>query len=709
MLGVCLWGRGWVCRSGAGWAALRRQVVTSTCPSRQAEVASVTAPPLPNSSLSQNWERRPSEGGKAIKRRLAATVPLVALGAAAVPLVALGAAAVPLCLLGAPAHAQSPNVITRPAARPRTINLSFYNADATDVLRALSLQSGISVAASPSVRGKVVTVRLRNVTIEEALRIVTQAAGLGFRRIDGTYLVGTAEELKAAGATGTAVTYTLKNISPAAAQTLIEGALPYVTVQTAEGVPAVIITGSAEDIRQAQRLLGEADVATPPAPAPPPVSDVITPTNVTAAFLAEILGKAVPGVAVEVKGNTLIVTGPKEAMDRVRTLLPTIDVPAGATRRVEIYNIRYSSAESLAAMLAAAVPGVQATPTAEAYAPAPATFRPLVSGSGFATTAPGGTAGGAAAGTAGAAGGVAVSTVKSRSLILAGSEADVEQALRLLQAIDVQPTQVEIEARIVDINLDNVLNLGIQWGSLQTQGTGTSATQTFVPGQSLNGASELNVPDIIRFGRFQRQPLNFGALLQYLETRGASKTLATPRISVIDNEDASIFIGDIFRFPILATSSATAGNTFTVENVPIGIALLARPRVNADGQITMKIKPVVSTLIRTRQSPAGELPETATREADSTLRVRDGETIVIGGLIRDQEIKNVQEVPLLAKIPLFGELFRYRSNRKTRSEVLIFLTPRLLKDNGVARAAEAMKTVPESMRPQPTQKDMPKK
>jgi type II secretory pathway component GspD/PulD (secretin) len=88
------------------------------------------------------------------------------------------------------------------------------------------------------------------------------------------------------------------------------------------------------------------------------------------------------------------------------------------------------------------------------------------------------------------------------------------------------------------------------------------------------------------------------------------------------------------------------------------------------------------------------LPQTASREADSTLRLKDGETIVIGGLIRDQDIKTVQEVPILAKIPLFGELFRNRNNTKQRSEVLIFITPHILKDGGATVTADAMNAAP---------------
>lgn len=612
-------------------------------------------------------------------------------------------------------------VAAQPAARSRTINLSFYDADAADVLRTVSLQSGVNIALTPSVRGRVITVRVRQVTVEEALRIVTEAAGVSFRRIGGTYVVGTPDELKRAGATNAATSATyasLKNVAPATAKQLIEGALPSVSVRIAEGVQAVILSGPAPDVLQAQRLLAATDVATP---APPPSAVVVTPTNVSAEFLADVLRRAVPDATFEVRTNTLIVSGAREAVARAGALVPAVDVRAGAGRRVEVYTVRYSSAPSLAAMLAGAVPGVVATPSAEAFAPPPANFQPLTGGSlgggslgGIGAPSAGSSglgAGGGGTGSSGTAlaGGISPSgapsggaggngfgapAFKARSLIVAGPEAAVEEALLLLRAVDIAPIQVEIEARIVDISLDNSLNGGVQWGGLQTQGTtGGGTTQQFVPGTSQNQVQEGSVPDIIRFGRFRRTPFNFAAQLQFLETQGRSKTLANPRISVLDNEDANIFIGDILRFQILAFTSATAGNSFTVQEIPVGIALLARPRVNDNNEITLKIKPVISTITRF----VGDIPQTASREADTTLRIKDGETIVIGGLIRDQESKSVQEVPLLAKIPILGELFRNRINQRLRSEVLIFLTPRILRDNGAAAAAQALRIVPQPL------------
>lgn len=581
------------------------------------------------------------------------------------------------------------------APRSRTINLSFYNANLVDVMRAISLQSGLGVVVGSTAGNNKVTVRLLNVTVEEAMRMVTQAAGVGYRRAGNTYLVASIEEVKRGVPPASATTYALKGIQPEAAKTLIEASIPSVSVQAVAGVPAVIITGSEADVREAERLLSLADVA-PPAPAP--VSEVIVPKNIPANLLAEILAGAAPGVAIVVRGNTVTVSGPPAAVQQVRTLLPGVDVPGGAGRRIEVYNIKYSSAQALITMLTSAMPNLQATPSAEPYAPLAPQFQPLTgaaftSSSGDSGASGGGSSrgSGASATQIGQSGEAGSANVKSRALILSGSDEDIQQALRLLDTLDVAPIQIEIEARLVDVTLDNNFQLGIQWGAIANNAPQTSTTLTEVPADR----TSLNA---FRFGRFSRSSLTIAQQLRFLETKGRSKTLANPHISVIDNEDASIFIGDILRFETLATTSATAGSNFTVQEVPVGIALLVRPRVNANGEITMKVKPVVSSLTST--SPSG-LPQTSSREADTTLRIRDGETIIIGGLISDSESKTMQEVPFLSKLPILGELFRNRINTKRRSEVVLFLTPRLLRNNGAEAASATESALPDEMRIKP--------
>jgi type II secretory pathway component GspD/PulD (secretin) len=113
---------------------------------------------------------------------------------------------------------------------------------------------------------------------------------------------------------------------------------------------------------------------------------------------------------------------------------------------------------------------------------------------------------------------------------------------------------------------------------------------------------------------------------------------------------------------------------FTVVEVPVGIILLVHPRVNGDGQITLRVKPVVSTV----SGFVDGVPQTSTREAETVVRVKDGDTLVIGGLIRDEDVKTMTKVPILGDLPLVGQLFRYHERNHRRSEVMIFLTIKMV-------------------------------
>lgn len=177
------------------------------------------------------------------------------------------------------------------------------------------------------------------------------------------------------------------------------------------------------------------------------------------------------------------------------------------------------------------------------------------------------------------------------------------------------------------------------------------------------------------FGSFGRTPFDATATINAMIEHNKAKLLADPRIAVLNNQGASIFIGDTLRFNTLATSSPTTGNQFTVYEVPVGIVLLVRPRVNTDGYITLHVHPVVSTITGFTDG----LPQTASREAETTVRVKNGQTIVIGGLIQDQDIRTMSKIPILGDLPIIGSLFKSISKDHRHSEVVVFLTPHLMK------------------------------
>src|SRR5205085_5841208 len=122
------------------------------------------------------------------------------------------------------------------------------------------------------------------------------------------------------------------------------------------------------------------------------------------------------------------------------------------------------------------------------------------------------------------------------------------------------------------------------------------------------------------FGAFSRAPWSFQSILHAMVTKQEAKILANPQIAVISDQDASIFIGDTLRFQSLASSGPTTGNQFTVVETPVGIILLVHPRINDEGNITMRVHPVVSTVTGFTDG----LPQTSSREAETVVRIKDG-------------------------------------------------------------------------------------
>ena len=232
-----------------------------------------------------------------------------------------------------------------------------------------------------------------------------------------------------------------------------------------------------------------------------------------------------------------------------------------------------------------------------------------------------------------------------------GEEAKLREALKLL---DVATKQITLEAKIIAISLDDVNNLGMTWDwSVFPQ---ASDADTVYGG-------------IIHLGHGYTS--TFQSTLTALVTSGKAKVLATPRIITIPGKEASIFIGD--HIPVQTESVSDGVTSTSITYVDAGIKLSYTPIISDNGYIT--------SVVHTEVSTAALASTTATnytitsRTADTNVRMRNGETLVIGGLINESEQKKFQAVPLLSKIPILGELFKSRTHTKSKTEVMMILTP----------------------------------
>jgi len=591
-----------------------------------------------------------------------------------------------LALPGAPTFAADKQPTGAPPRSP-LITLDYVNAEVTDVIRALAAQSRVNVALNPEVKGQV-TVHLREKTVDEAMQVVSNAAGLSVKKVNDTFVVAPHKEMKQMlERLGASRNVPVAYLTAKAAAEMAESAFPDLTARP-QG-KAVGLIGANDDLDAAEQLIRQNDVFD--------AGSVHTTERValkhrSASKAATALAKMVPGLHIEPAGDGVVLAGTKTQVETAKQGLLLIDVQDRPDVEARVYTIRYTSAPELVALLKSAVPDVEAIPGPESYAPQRPAFNPL-SGQfvGANSGGGGGSSGGSSGGNGGAGGllsavggaapaattdsGTKGITKGALTLLLKGSPVALEEAMKVLALVDVAPKQMVIEAKVVETSPELAEEYGLKWSwtrfGFYEAPAGTAVT-TKDSGIGGDFTDFLTRP--LGFGAFSRVPWSFQSILSAMITKREAKVLANPQISVLNDQDASIFIGDTLRFQSLAQSSPTTGNQFTVVEVPVGIILLVHPRVNGESDITLRVHPVVSTVT----GFVDGLPQTSAREAETIVRVKDGDTLVIGGLIRDEDIRTMSKVPLLGDLPLVGHLFRHRERSHRRTEVMVFLTIRLI-------------------------------
>lgn len=241
-------------------------------------------------------------------------------------------------------------------------------------------------------------------------------------------------------------------------------------------------------------------------------------------------------------------------------------------------------------------------------------------------------------------------------LVIMGSPDVYDQIKYLLAKIDTPPKQVMFEVQVLEINRDDLTKLGIDWDTL-----------TYLPSAPLYDNSAFR----IGHGKYGA---NVQGIINRLIQNKKGRLLASPRIATLDGVTAKILIGDKLA---VETSQPTSGSTpiISVIYVEVGIKLEVTPTVSKDGFITTLIQPEVSN--KTDNTKNGN-PNIRTRQANATLRVKSGSTIVLGGLIQRQETSDTFKVPVLGDLPIVRGFFRSTLKQTTETELVIMLTPKLM-------------------------------
>jgi len=512
--------------------------------------------------------------------------------------------------------------------------LDIKDMDINDVLKLLASKSGLNIIAGKSITGRV-TIFLQNVEVHDALTIILKANDLAYMEGHGVVQIMTSAEYEQTTGHkfGINMESSIISLQSAKASDVVT-VLDQVKSQAGKLIAddqsnSIIIEDVPEKMDQLLDYIKMIDA--------PTQTKVYVLQHIAGdplvAKLQEMSSPKIGSVKFDSFSNKLFIKDtPKKIMEMMR-YINQIDIP----RETKVFNINYAKADDLAK-----------------------TIGPMLTKD---------------------VGSIEFDA-RSNTLVVMDIPPKMEEIGVMINALDHNDKEVFIETKIVQIALGDEYQMGVNWDKVipNINHTALSLSSSFpIP----------NAPTTI--GTASIGTLSSGALndvVQALDTFGKSRTLSSPRLAVINNQEASILIGTTTPYTTNATvtNTATTTTSATVSFIDTGVKLHVTPTIHDDGYITMKIKPEISNQEATPYAVpgGGTIPIVDTSEVQTTVRVKDGVTIIIGGLMKDELTYSKNKVPVLGDLPIIGKAFSNVDRNMQKTEIVIFLTPHII--NGDVRA-----------------------
>ncbi|HBA88628.1 MAG TPA: type II secretion system protein GspD [Geobacter sp.] len=422
----------------------------------------------------------------------------------------------------------------------------------------------------------------------------------------------------------------------------ILGILKYIdTDQVREGAELVFLKNAAADsvATLVKDWLGGKSAAKPGQPAAPAGSIIVADSRL----------------------NALIIFGSDKDKQDIKKLISLVDVvPPTTSSKVNVYYLENAEAAEVAKVLDGLVKGTGAAPAAPGAgttAPQQAVFE---------------------------GGKISITPDKStNSLVIMASPTDYQNLLQVIQKLDRRSRQVFVQAMIAEVSVNKAKELGLQWGAIAGASNGTVATVgTFDPFGTMANltstitaltAAGISVTDLASVAAFP-------AVLQALQSNGALNVLSTPNIMTSDNKEAEIFVGENVPFVSGTNLTSTGLSQQSIERKDTGIILKIKPQISEGEYIKLDIYQEISAVKDFGGTAANPNLGSTKRSAKTSVVVKNTDTVIIGGLIQDTDQVTERKIPLLGDIPGLGWLFKSKSTRREKTNLLIMLTPRIIKD-----------------------------
>lgn len=613
-------------------------------------------------------------------------------------------------------------------AEEETVTLNFVNADIETVTKAVSQITGKNFILDPRVKGTVNVVSGRPVPQSLAYHFLLSALRMqGFAAVESAGAVRIVPEADAkthagptASAPEAAKRYSgdqlLTRIFPLrhqAAATLVPVIRPLIApnnpITANPGNNSVVISDYADNLTRIEKIIAALD--TPHGNEP----QLIPIQHASAIDLAATLNKifttdttttkTTNGVAdhlqslsiqADVRSNSLIVLSESPTrLAHVRSLIASLDQPTATAGNIHVVYLKNAQAVNVAQTLRAIVSGDSALPNMNSLTPLSGTAANDAS-----TRSPQASAtrssnpANPAQNTAQA--GFIQADATNNALIITAPDAVYNNLRRVIDLLDKRRAQVLVEAAIVELTSERASELGVQWlagSSLSGRNSAAIGTTNFGSGgknvfglvEGLATAKQtgsLGIAPGLNLGLFSKSA-GLGLLVRALENDAKANILSTPTLLTLDNEEAKIVIGSNVPFisgQYAATGSSVTATPFqTYDRQDVGLTLKIKPQISEGGLVRLQLYQEASSVQEnTLSNTAG--PSTNKRSIETTVIVDDGATIVIGGLIQDNAGSGEDKVPVLGDIPLLGSLFRYESRKRSKTNLMVFLRPQIIRD-----------------------------
>lgn len=553
-------------------------------------------------------------------------------------------------------------------AQEENITLSLDDANITDLIRWASDITGKNIILHPNIQGRVTVIARQPMNKDEAYQVflsVLQVHGLTVVEENSSLKVlpnAQAKESAIPLSTDAAENASedivvqivkVKNISATELTTLVRPLVPQAGYLAAyPQTNTLVIADRANNIRKILSLIDRIDQAGT-------VEIELVPIEFADAnAIVTVLGQVLPGqgagkegtpefkLAVDERSNSILMTGDPVTRDQVRSLIGKLDKPMENAGNTQVIRVQYATAADLVPLLQTiggnAEKGGKATDGAE----------------------------------------VAVNIQaheQLNALVITAPASTLNTMRGVISTLDVPRSQVLVEALIVEVSEDLAHNIGVEW---QTNQPGS--------GESVFGGFSNFPPDVnplsvdegvatlgtgLSLGYFKAGSLR--GIINALAGETNANILSTPTIVSLDNEEAEILVGS--NVPFITGSQQRAGDVDpfqTIQRQDIGVTLKVKPRINNDNSITLDIEQTVESIAQSTASTADIV--TNKREIKTRVLIANDDVLVLGGLMRDEVTNGENRVPVLGRIPILGNLFKSTTAKSTKTNLMVFIHPRIL-------------------------------